>query len=45
MFDCVPKMPLLPLMKKEINYVVRFYKILYNFINCPIFIDNKQQFF
>ena len=39
MFDCDPKMSLLHVMKKETNYVIWFYIILYNFINCPGFID------
>ena len=35
-------MPLLPAMKKETNYVIWFYIILYNFINRLFFIDIKQ---
>ena len=45
MFDCVPKRPLLPVKKKETNYLIRFtlfYIILYNFVNCPVLIDVKQ---
>ena len=38
MFDCVSKTPLFPV-KKKTNYLIRFYIILYNFINCPVFID------
>ena len=38
MFDCVLKTLLLPVMKKETNYVIWFY----NFIDCPVFIDTKQ---
>ena len=43
MFDCVSKTPLFPV-KKKTNYLIRFYIILYNFINCPVFIDIKKNF-
>ena len=42
MIDCVPKMPLLLAQKKEANYLLWFYIILCNFINCSVFIDTKQ---
>ena len=35
MFNCAPKMPLLPVKKK-------WHDILYNSINCPFFIVIKQ---
>ena len=44
MFDYVPKTSLVPVKKKEINYLTRFYVILYIFINFPVFIDIKQTF-
>ena len=28
--------------KEKKKYLIRFYIILYNFINCPVFIDIKQ---
>ena len=44
MFYCVQETPLLPGKKKETNLYdfISFYIILYNFINCPVFIDIKQ---
>ena len=45
MFDCVSKIPLLPVKKRKqillYNFTL-FYKISYNFIACPVFIDIKQ---
>ena len=38
MFDCLPKMPLLPVKKKK----KLSYMILRNFTNCPVFINIKQ---
>ena len=40
MLDCVPKMPLLPVKKKTFSYM--YYIILFNFINCPVFIGITQ---
>ena len=43
MFDCVPKTPLLPVKKREVNYLFTFFCIiLYYFINFAGFIDIKQ---
>ena len=44
MVDCVAKTSLLPVKKKETNCndFRLFYMILYNLINCPVFIDIKQ---
>ena len=39
MFNCVPRMSLLPVKKKETNYLIWFYIIAYSFINGPVFID------
>ena len=36
MLDCVA------CKEKETNYYKYFYMILYNFINCPAFVDIKQ---
>ena len=44
MFDCVSKTPQFPVNKKKTNYLIRLYIILYNFINCPVFIDIKKNF-
>ena len=38
MFDLIPKMLLFPVKKKD----SKWYIILHNFINCPVFIDIKQ---
>ena len=42
MFGCVSKTPPLPVKKKLSYEFTKFYKIFYNFINCPVFIDIKQ---
>ena len=45
MFNCVPKMLLLPVKKKrkKISYLILYdVLILYNFINCPVFIGIKK---
>ena len=44
MFNGFPKTALLLVRKKETNYLIRFYIILYNFRNCAIFIDIKKNF-
>ena len=42
MFGCAQKAPLLPVKKKETNYLIWFYIILYNFIASPGFLDTEQ---
>ena len=48
MFNCVPKMTLLPVKKEETNHLILYnsftlqFHILYNFINCPVFIDKNK---
>ena len=42
MLDCVPKTPVLPVKKRETNYLIGVKIILFNFMICPVFIDTKQ---